>query len=114
MGPQDFIKKMVTEFDQRRIYISERLQALQGVKTALPQGAFYIFPNFSSYFGRKTGDRILKNSLDLAEYLLENGRIAVVPGAAFGEEDCLRFSYATSLQQIEKGMDRLEKVLREL
>ncbi|MGA3084862.1 MAG: pyridoxal phosphate-dependent aminotransferase [Thermodesulfobacteriota bacterium] len=114
MGPQDFIKKMVAEFDQRRIYIAERLKALPGVKTALPQGAFYIFPNFSRYFGRKIGDRILKNSLDLAEYLLENGRIAVVPGAAFGEEDCLRFSYATSLQQIEKGMDRLEKALGEL
>jgi aspartate aminotransferase len=113
-GSQDFINKMVAEFDRRRTYIAERLKALPGVKTVLPQGAFYIFPNFSSYFGRKTGGRILKNSVDLAEYLLENSRIAVVPGAAFGEEDCLRFSYATSLQQIEKGMDRLEKALGEL
>lgn len=114
MGPQDFVKQMVIEFDRRRVYIAERLKALPGVKTTLPQGAFYIFPAFSSYYGRKAGDRILKNSLDLADYLLEKALIAVVPGAAFGEESCVRFSYATSLMQIEKGMDRLEKVLREL
>jgi aspartate aminotransferase len=89
------------------------LKALPGVKTILPEGAFYIFPNFSNYYGRKTGDQILKNSIDLADYLLEKALIAVVPGAAFGEDGCLRFSYATSLVQIEKGMDRLEIALGE-
>ncbi len=113
-GPQDSVKQMVIEFDRRRVYIADRLKALPGVKTVLPIGAFYIFPNFSNYYGRKTGDRILKNSLDLADYLLEKALIAVVPGAAFGEDGCLRFSYATSLEQIEKGMDRLEKALGEL
>lgn len=114
MGPQDSVKLMVTEFDRRRIYITERLKALPGVKTVLPQGAFYTFPNFSYYYGRKTGDRQLKNSLDLADYLLEKALTAVVPGAAFGEDECLRFSYATSLEQIEKGMDRITKALEAL
>jgi aspartate aminotransferase len=113
-GPQDFVKQMVVEFDRRRIYIAERLKTIPGVITALPQGAFYIFPNFSYYYGRKTGDRVLKNSLDLADYLLDKAQTAVVPGAAFGEDGCLRFSYATSLEQIEKGMDRIEQALREL
>ena len=113
-GPQDFIRQMVSEFDRRRVYIAERLKSLPGVKVAIPQGAFYIFPNFSSYYGRKAGDRVIANSLDLADYLLEKAHVAVVPGAAFGEEECLRFSYATSLEQIEKGMDRLEKALKEL
>lgn len=113
-GPQDFIKQMVDEFDRRRTYIAARLKNLPGVKAVIPQGAFYIFPNFSSYFGRKVGDRFIGNSLDLADYLLEKALIAVVPGAAFGEDGCLRFSYATSQEQIEKGMDRLEKALKEL
>ena len=113
-GPQDFISRMVSEFDRRRLYIAERLKSLPGVKVAVPQGAFYIFPNFSSYYGHKAGGRVIANSLDLADYLLEKAHIAVVPGAAFGEDGCLRFSYATSLDQIEKGMDRLEKALKEL
>lgn len=113
-GPQDFIRQMVVEFDRRRIIIAERLKAIPGVNVALPQGAFYIFPNFSGYYGRKAGDRVIANSLDLADYLLEKAHVAVVPGAAFGEDGCLRFSYATSREQIEKGMDRLEKALKEL
>ncbi|MBA4393296.1 MAG: aspartate aminotransferase [Desulfobacca sp.] len=113
-GPQDFVQKMVLEFDKRRRTISERLRAIPGVKVYDPQGAFYIFPDFSSYYKRKVGDRIIENSLDLADYLLEKALIAVVPGAAFGEDRCLRFSFATSLEQIEKGLDRLERALRDL
>jgi aspartate aminotransferase len=113
-GPQDFIRRMVSEFDRRRIYIADRLKAIPGVKVTSPQGAFYIFPNFSTYYGCKAGDRDIAGSLDLADYLLEEAHIAVVPGVAFGEDACLRFSYATSLEQIEKGMDRLEKVLKGL
>jgi aspartate aminotransferase len=113
-GPQDFVRKMVSEFDRRRRYISERLKAIPGVQVHDPKGAFYIFPDFSSYYGRKTADRLIGNSLDLADYLLEKALIAVVPGAAFGEDNCIRFSYATSLERIEKGLDRLEKALKEL
>jgi aspartate aminotransferase len=113
-GPQDFIAAMVTEFDRRRNYIVDRLKALPGVKTAKPKGAFYVFPNFSSYYGRKSGSKVIAGSLDLADYLLEKGQIAVVPGMAFGEDGCIRFSYATSQGQIEKGLDRLEKALKAL
>jgi aspartate aminotransferase len=113
-GPQDFIGRMVTEFDRRRKYIVDRLRALPGVKTALPKGAFYVFPNFSEYYGRKSGGKVISGSLDLADYLLEKGQIAVVPGVAFGEDGCIRFSYATSMALIEKGLDRLEKALKEL
>jgi aspartate aminotransferase len=113
-GPQDFVKKMILEFDRRRRLISERLRAIPGVEVHDPQGAFYIFPDFSSYYKRKVNNRIIENSLDLADYLLEKAMIAVVPGAAFGEDRCLRFSYATSAEQIEKGLDRLEKGLKEM
>jgi aspartate aminotransferase len=113
-GSQGFVADMVAEFDKRRTYIVDRLRALPGVKTAMPKGAFYVFPNFSEYYGRKAGDRVIAGSLDLADYLLEQGQIAVVPGVAFGEDGCLRFSYATSQAQIEKGMDRLEKALKAL
>jgi aspartate aminotransferase len=113
-GPQDFIAAMVSEFDRRRNTIVNRLRTLPGVKTARPKGAFYVFPNFSAYYGRKNGNRVISGSLDLADYLLEKAQIAVVPGVAFGEDGCLRFSYATSQGQIEKGLDRLEKALREL
>jgi len=113
-GPQDFVKMMVSEFDRRRRMISQRLKAISGVKLFDPQGAFYVFPDFSAYYGKKAGDRLITGSVDLADYLLEKALIAVVPGAAFGEERCLRFSYATSGEQIERGLDRLEKGLHEL
>ena len=111
-GPQDFVQKLRLEFDRRRTYIADRLAALPEVRTALPEGAFYIFPNFSAYYQNKIGGKTIKDSLELADYLLERAQIAVVPGAAFGEDQCLRFSYATSLALIEKGMDRLEKALK--
>lgn len=113
-GPQDFVQAMVKEFDRRRRYITERLQGLPEVKASLPDGAFYTFPVFSAYYRPKGSSRVLKNSLDLADYLLEEAKIAVVPGVAFGEDQCLRFSYATSLEKIEKGMDRLEEALKKL
>jgi aspartate aminotransferase len=111
-GPQEFVQQMRLEFDRRRTYIAERLAALPEVRTALPEGAFYIFPNFSAYYQKKIGGKTIKDSLELADYLLEQAQIAVVPGVAFGEDQCLRFSYATSLALIEKGMDRLGKALK--
>ncbi len=110
-GPQDFVEQRRLEFDRRRTYIAERLAALPEVRTALPDGAFYVFPNFSAYYRKKIGGKSIKDSLELADYLLERARIAVVPGVAFGEDRCLRISYAPSLALIEKGMDRLEKAL---
>jgi aspartate aminotransferase len=111
-GPQESVQQMRLEFERRRNYLAERLAALPEVRSTLPEGAFYIFPNFSAYYRKKIGGKTIKDSLELADYLLEQARIAVVPGVAFGEDQCLRLSYATSLALIEKGMDRLEKALK--
>jgi aspartate aminotransferase len=111
-GPQEIIRQMKTALDTRRKYMAERLRALPDVPFALPEGAFYIFPNFSAYYRKKITGKTVKDSLELADYLLERARIAVVPGVAFGEERCLRFSYTASPALIERGMDRLEKALK--
>jgi aspartate aminotransferase len=112
VGPQEFVQQMRLEFERRRTCLAERLAALPEVRTVLPEGAFYIFPNFSAYYQKKIGGKSIKDSSELADYLLEQAQIAVVPGVAFGEDRCLRFSYATSPALIEKGMDRLEKALK--
>jgi aspartate aminotransferase len=110
-SPQDFVRPMVAELDRRRRYLVERLNALPGVRVGLPAGAFYSFPDFSAYFGTFPAGAAVKDSLQLADYILEKAKIVVVPGAAFGEDRCLRFSYGASLSRIEEGMDRLERAL---
>jgi aspartate aminotransferase len=111
---QDFVRAMVAELDLRRRYMTERLNALPGVQVGLPAGAFYSFPDFSAYFGTLPAGAAIKDSLQLADYILEKAKIVVVPGAAFGEDRCLRFSYGASLKRIEEGLDRLEKALPRL
>ena len=113
-GPQDGVREMRDAFLQRRKYIVERLRAIPGVSCTEPEGAFYVFPNLSSYYGREASGRKIDDSLDMAGYLLEKARIAGVPGTAFGDDRFMRFSYATDLKKIEQGMDRLEKALGEL
>ncbi len=113
-GPQDEVEKMRAEFERRRGYIVGRLAAMKGVTCPNPGGAFYVFPNLSSYFGKKWGDKVIQGSVDLSAYLLEEAHIATVPGAAFGEDACVRFSFATSQELIAKGMDRLEEGLAKL
>ena len=113
-GPQDDVDRMVTAFANRRQYFIERLQKLKFVSFYPPQGAFYIFPNFSAYYGKRYNDQIITNSLDLTSYLMEEARLALVPGSAFGDDRCLRFSFATSMATIEKGMDKLEAALNML
>lgn len=114
-GPEDFLPPMIGAFDRRRNYILERLESMDGVACARPGGAFYVFPDLSAYTGRRRPDgRAIGGSLDLAMYLLEEYRVISAPGAAFGTEGCLRFSYATTLDIIEKGMDRVEEGLSAL
>jgi aspartate aminotransferase len=113
-SPQDVVEAMVGEFQKRRNYIIDRINSLEGVSCAKPTGAFYAFPNFSSYMGKSFRDKPIRNSADLADYLLNVARVAVIPGAAFGAEGFERFSFATSMENIEIGMDRIEKALREL
>jgi len=102
------------EFERRRNAMLKRLRAIEGVTTPTPEGAFYAFPNFSAYFGRKAGPETIRDASDLAKYLLETARVAVVTGAAFGAPDYLRLSYACSLEQVEEGMNRIESALAEL
>lgn len=104
-GSQDCVEQMRLAFAERREVMFERLNAIPGLNCPKPQGAFYMFPNIS-----QTG---LK-SLAFCDALLENSQVAVIPGIAFGADDCIRLSYATDMVSIEKGMDRLEKFVRSL
>ena len=111
-GDQSCVDEMRAEFDKRRLYIHERLNGIEGVSCVKPQGAFYAFANVGEHFGRDLGDRNIKGSADFAAALLESAHVAVVPGAPFGADACIRTSYATSLDTIEKAMDRMEKFLK--
>jgi aspartate aminotransferase len=113
-GPQDFIADMLAEFDKRRKYMIERLNAMEGVTCKTPVGAFYAFPNVSSHFGKKFNDTPINNSLDLSTYLLEQAKVALVPGSAFGDDKYIRLSYATSMENVKKGLDRIEEALGNL
>ena len=114
-GPQDDVAKMAGEFDRRRHLIVEGLNAIPGVSCVMPKGAFYAFPNVSGLFGRKVaGGATLRGSTDVAAFLLEHARIAVVPGIDFGSDAHLRLSYATSAELIREGIARMSAAVREL
>ena len=113
-GPQDFIPMMVKEFDQRRTYMVDRLNAMPGVSCFKPSGAFYAFPNVSGVYGRKAGSLTIADSSTFTQYLLESVNVAVVPGVAFGADENIRLSYATSFANIEKGLDRIQKAIEAL
>jgi aspartate aminotransferase len=107
-GPQDDVAKMVGEFDRRRRVIIEGLNRIPGFRCAMPQGAFYAFPDVSGLFGRRWGERSLRSSTDVTAFLLDEARVAVVPGADFGSDRHVRLSYATSLDSIREGLSRIE------
>lgn len=109
-GPQDEIAKMREEFEKRRDYIVETIGKMDGFSCARPNGAFYVFPRISSLFGKTISGKPVNSSVDLAELLLDEAKVAVVPGISFGSDDHIRISYATSLEKIKAGMDRIEKV----
>ncbi len=113
-GPQDAVKAMVAEFAWRRDDIYERVLKIPGVSAPKPAGAFYIFPNFSHYYGKLSPEPGQSNSQALAAYLLEEARVAAVPGGEFGEDRCLRFSFATSRERIATGLSRIREALEKL
>jgi aspartate aminotransferase len=90
------------------------LDDIEGVKSNSPEGAFYLFPNVSAYFGRSYEGKVMKNSTDLCNYLLDVGHISLVMGDAFGDDDCIRISYAASDEDLIEGMKRLKKALYQL
>jgi len=111
-GPQDDVAKMAGEFDRRRRLIVEALNALPGVHCRMPKGAFYAFANVSGLFGRRAPDgRALSGSVDVAAFLLEHARVAVVPGVDFGSDAHVRLSYATSADLIREGLTRMRATI---
>jgi len=113
-GHQAEINRMVAEFQTRRNYMLSKLTRIPGVSCYQPQGAFYLFPNFSSYYNTEYGGMKIRNSYGLAYYLLKEANVAVVPGSAFGAEDNIRLSYATSMENIEEGTDRIIEAMAKL
>lgn len=113
-GDQRSVGEMTQIFEKRCKRLLERISDLPGVTCPEPDGAFYVFPNFSAYFGKKSGDRTINGSLDLSDYLMEDAHVAVVPGSAFGEDNCTRFSYALSMDEIEQGFDAIKRALQKL
>jgi aspartate aminotransferase len=113
-GPQDFTQTMNIEFDRRRKYMVERLNRIKGMSCLMPVGAFYAFPRVSPLFGKSINGKRIWNSSDLAAYLLEEAKVALVSGDAFGADAYIRLSYATSLETIVKGLDRIEQAANKL
>jgi len=114
IGPQDEVGKMVSAFLDRRNYIVNRLNKMERVSCFKPIGAFYVFPNFSYYYGKSYQGKKIANSTNLADFFLDVARVAVVPGVEFGADPFERLSYATSMEDIQEGLDRIEESLKKL
>ncbi len=110
-GPQDFIQTMNAEFDNRRKYMVDRLNRIPDISCIMPVGAFYAFPNVSKLYGKSVNGKTIKNSSDLSAFILEDAQVALVSGDAFGADGYIRLSYATSMETIRKGLDRIEKAV---
>ena len=111
LGDQSCVEEMKASFLQRRDLIVRLLNELPGVKCAIPNGAFYVFPDFSSYLNRKGNGKLLKDTFDISEYILDSVQVVTVPGDGFGSSEHIRFSYATNRKIIQEGMDRVKKAL---
>jgi aspartate aminotransferase len=110
-APKAF-EAMRLEFQKRGAHMAKRLNAIQGVCCVEPTGAFYCFPDVSAHYGRTLGSTKITDSLSFCKAALEAAQIALVPGVAFGEDKCVRLSFATGMAQIDKGLDRLEQMLK--
>ena len=111
-GDQNAVAVMKSEFDKRRKYFVERVNSIDGVSCLEPDGAFYIFMNVKSLFGRTIHGDLISSSSDFCESFLKHGLVATVPGTAFGADGYVRWSYATSMKNIKAGLDRLEEYLK--
>lgn len=107
-------QEMVKEFTERRKKVLELVKQIPGIQCYEPGGAFYIFPDMSYYYGKSDGENVIKNAADLCMYLLNTAHVSSVMGDAFGEPDCVRFSFANSMQNIEKGWERIAAALKKL
>ncbi|RKU25761.1 aspartate aminotransferase [Candidatus Poribacteria bacterium] len=110
--PQDAVEEMRKAFEERRDVICERFDDIDGVSYVKPQGAFYIFPDFSAHYGRTLDGQKIEGSMDITDYLLGSAGVGVVPGDGFGADKNLRLSFATSLPEINRGLDRIKEALK--
>jgi aspartate aminotransferase len=106
--------KMVEAYKQRRDYVVTALRAIPHVKCAMPDGAFYAFPDISAFFGKSYNGNSIQNDEDLSMFLLHEGHLTTVNGSAFGEPHCIRISYATSMEQLTEAMKRMANALSKL
>ena len=113
-GPQDKVKEMIAEFEKRRNYMANTLQEMNNLSIIKPQGAFYIMINIDKCLGKEINGEKINDSMDFSAKLLECEKVAVIPGKAFGLDNYVRVSYATSMELIEKGLERINKFVNKL
>lgn len=113
-GSQADLVKMVAEFMKRRDFMVNRVNSIKGLSTLKPQGAFYCWINISSILNKSINGKTISNSLDLTDALLQNAHVAVVPGGVFGDDNYMRLSYATSMENIIEGLNRIERFIEKL
>ena len=113
-GPQDEIIKMINEFEKRRNYMINRIESIDNLSIVKPKGAFYIMINIENCLGKEINGKILNDSMEFCASLLENEKLAVIPGKAFGLNNYIRVSYATSMEAIKEGLNRIESFIKKL
>ena len=113
-GPQDEITKMINEFEKRRNYMINRIESIDNLSIVKPKGAFYIMINIENCLGKEINGKILNDSMEFCASLLENEKLAVIPGKAFGLNNYIRVSYATSMEAIKEGLNRIKSFIKKL
>lgn len=113
-GPQDTVATMVAEFERRRNFVVEQLNAMPGVTCNTPRGAFYVFPKVDALYGKSAQGRTVQTSMDMADYLLDEAGVALVPGDGFCDDRYVRISYATSMELLQTGLERMRQALQRL
>lgn len=110
-GPEETLNEMVKAFKERRDFMVEKINSIENLSCLKPQGAFYVMVNISKLIGKTINGKAINNSVDFADYLLDDAKVAVVPGIGFGNDNYIRLSYATSLDNIKEGLNRIEKAI---
>jgi aspartate aminotransferase len=113
-GPQDSVRRMAQEFEQRRDFVVPRLNAIAGITCNTPHGAFYVFPQVTGLLGRTYHGKPLHTSMDVADFLLEAAGVAIVPGQGFGDDGSVRISYASSMAELKAGLERIDQAVQQL
>ena len=113
-GSQHDMQVMVEEFKRRKDYVVQRLNAIEGITCPDVKGAFYVYPDVQPYLGKRFGDKVFENAVDLCQYLLDEALISTVPGEAYNVPGKIRISYSNSMENLEKALDRMEQALKQL